>query len=103
MKRASNASTALSRVAGLTMPDMIDAANAGGVAFHGTIKAATAQWDVVTGMSGGLVPGQDYWLGTDGVLDTSAPSSVGKSVVLIGHAIDEETMELRISRHPILL
>lgn len=65
-----------------------------------SITLTTAQWDAITGGSGGLTPGTRYVLSaaTAGrlVALASAPSSAGQFVVSIGTALTATTMRLRV-------
>lgn len=69
----------------------------GTVGTSGILTATTAQWDAVTGQSGGLTFNTRYYLDptTAGKITTTAPTTVGQSVVEIGVAIS--TTELKIS------
>jgi hypothetical protein len=59
------------------------------------MSASTAQWDVVTGQTGGLTPGAMYFLSnsTDGALTTTAPST--GYICPIGRALSTTKMALR--------
>lgn len=63
----------------------------------GSVTLSTAQWDAVTGGSGGLTPGATYFLDVAaGKLTTTPPSAPGTSLVSIGAALSPETFVLRI-------
>jgi hypothetical protein len=68
------------------------------VLVSGPVTATTAQWDAVTGQSGGLTAGAVYHLsnGTAGWLTTSVPSTEDHFVVRIGVALSSTTMLLQI-------
>lgn len=61
------------------------------VVLSGVLAATAAQWDVLTGQSGGLVPGESYYLGQPGKLTTS------ENGPLLGVALTEYTLLLRIA------
>lgn len=59
----------------------------------GPLILTTAQWDAVTGLVGGLVPGVDYYLDLiTGQVTTTAPIIDGQSVTRIGEALNSTTM-----------
>ena len=66
------------------------------VVYAGPLRLTTAQWDRVTGQSGGLTPGQAYYLSGDtaGMLATSPDGF--PVTTYVGFAIDAETMFIRI-------
>lgn len=78
-------------------PSIANAAN-GFVQTDGSFAATTAQWDVVTGQTGGLTPGAVYFLSaaTAGRLTTVAPNTVGQFVVRVGLAISTTQMDITI-------
>jgi hypothetical protein len=82
----------------------IAASSAGSIATDGVVVATTTQWDAVTGQTGGLTPGSDYFLdaATAGKLTTTAPSAAGQFNALIGRAKSTTDMSLNI-RFPIAL
>lgn len=91
-------------VLGLVRETSIAAAATGVIQTDGVLAATTAQWDAVTGGTGGLTAGTVYFLSaaTAGKLTTSAPTSTGQYVVRIGKAISTTEMEITIGQ-PILL
>ncbi len=66
--------------------------------YGGLLQLTTAQWDAVTGGSGGLAPGSSYFLSptTAGHLTTTSPSGGGQYVVPIGIALSTMTMLLLV-------
>jgi len=76
----------------------------GSVATDGIVTATTTQWDAVTGQSGGLTPGSDYFLSaaTEGQMTTTPPSTVGQYVVKLGKALSSTKFDLSVDS-PILL
>lgn len=87
-------------VLGLVGDTSIASAASGSVQFIGVLDATTAQWDAVTGESGGLAAGSVYYLdaGTAGRLTTTAPIDVGEYVTEIGEAVSATKMKLAIKR-----
>jgi len=64
----------------------------------GKLTATTAQWDVVTGESGGLTPGAVYYLsGSSAGKITTIPPTTGY-LVKIGIAVNQTDLEIKISR-----
>lgn len=75
------------------------AAGQGGfVQTDGLLTATTAQWDAVTGQTGGLTPGSAYWLSsaTAGRITVTAPTTQGEFVVRLGRAISTTALEISI-------
>jgi hypothetical protein len=69
----------------------------------GALVLTTAQWDAVTGSSGGLVAGALYTLApSPGQLSTSPPTTPGQSVVALGTARDANTLIILLAL-PVLL
>lgn len=63
---------------GLVRDESIASGEEGNAQVDGIMTATTAQWDAVTGDSGGLTPGEDYYLSdTVGELTTTAPATAG--------------------------
>lgn len=63
----------------------------------GVVTLTTAEWDSVTGGSGGLTPGARYYLDTAGKITTTAPTAPGTFVTPIGRAITSTILALRIT------
>ncbi len=70
------------------------------VISDGVFVATTGEWDTVTGDSGGLTPGSDYWLSaaTAGKLTTTAPDSTGNFVQRVGHALSATELEIEVGQ-----
>jgi hypothetical protein len=66
--------------------------------FSGPVDAPTADWDVVTGGSGGLSPGQDYYNdpANPGKLTTVRTSTSTQYISLIGVAFSPTRMLLNL-------
>jgi hypothetical protein len=82
---------------GVVVPDP---ANPGGLRIQiaGTATLPTADWDAVTGGSGGLTPGSYYYCGiggSDGALTPDTPIGA-----LVGWALDAENLVLRLGSPP---
>jgi hypothetical protein len=68
------------------------------VQFRGPLALTTAQWDVITGGSGGLTRGVPYYLSPDveGQITTTAPGTTGQFIVVIGVALSDSEMMIQI-------
>jgi hypothetical protein len=77
---------------------------AGYIQCSGIVTATTAQWDTVTGGSGGLVFNTLYFLdpATFGKLTATPPTTVGQCLTLVGRGLSTTELALSI-RDPILL
>lgn len=77
---------------------------AGAVQVNGVLTLSTANWDTVTGGSGGLTAGSTYYLDptTAGNLTATCPTAAGQYVVIMGRAMNTTDM-LITPREPILL
>lgn len=97
IKARANAS-GTSRVVGLVAATSIAAAALGLVQLGGPLAATTAQWDAVTGQTGGLTAGAFYFLdaSTAGKITSTAPSTAGQYVAPIGQAQDATTMLIQV-------
>lgn len=89
---------------GLVRDAAISPAANGVVQTDGALVATTAQWDAVTGDTGGLVAGATYFLSptTAGNITRTAPTTAGQYVLQIGKAISPTALEITITV-PILL
>lgn len=83
---------------GLVKDASVAAAASGIIQTDGILVATTAEWDAVTGGSGGLTAGSRYFLdpSTAGMLTTSAPTTAGQFVVSVGLAISTTDMDISI-------
>jgi hypothetical protein len=92
-----------SEVTGLVGQTSIANGASGQVTLDGLLNATTAQWDAVTGGSGGLVFNTRYYLdpATAGKLTATAPTAVGQVVKEIGVAMS--TTDLKINIMPGIL
>ena len=95
--QADNISTSI--VLGLFTTSVNAAAN-GVVQTDGVLALTTGQWDAITGDTGGLDPGVEYYLdeATPGLLTATAPTAVGDIVVPVGNAISTTELEISIDR-----
>lgn len=87
------------RVAGLAEATTANGNNIEVVA-DGVFTATTGEWDAVTGETGGLTAGADYFLDPDnaGQLTQTAPDASGEFVVRVGHALSDTEMEIEIAQ-----
>jgi hypothetical protein len=61
----------------------------------GRLTLTAAQWDEVTGQSGGLAPGSPYYLSnTPGEITTTPPGELSSVVLLVGIALNATTLLL---------
>lgn len=86
-------------VFGLIRDSAIAAAATGTIQTDGLLTATTAEWDVITGQTGGLTPGAIYFLSgaTAGKLTTTATTASGQFLIRVGQALS--TLALEISRY----
>jgi hypothetical protein len=100
--RANASGTA--KLHGLIYDASIASASAGSVATDGVVTATTTQWDAITGQTGGLTAGADYFLdaAAAGKLTSTPPSTAGQYNVYVGRAKSTTDMHLDI-RFPIAL
>jgi hypothetical protein len=101
VKPAQANAPATAKVIGLTVM-VIAASSSGSIQSDGQITGTLAQWDAVTGQTGGLTPGATYYLDetNPGKLRVTPPNT--GSLVIIGDALSETTLDLNIEK-PILL
>lgn len=89
-KKAKADALGTSDVAGLVKDASVASAGTGTCVLDGVLTATTGQWDAVTGQTGGLTPGADYYLDftTAGKMTTTPPadSDTGKFCIKLGTA-----------------
>jgi hypothetical protein len=70
------------------------------VLADGILTASMGEWDVITGETGGLSEGLDYFLSeeTAGELSVIAPDEQGEFVVRVGFALSPTEMEVEIGQ-----
>jgi len=73
--------------------------------ISGVLTATTGQWDAIMGTSGGLTKGVRYFLSaaTAGLGTSTAPTTTGQYVVLLGIAISTTELHLAAPYTPIAL
>jgi hypothetical protein len=83
-------------VLGLVQDTTILTTASGNIQTDGILSASTAQWDAVTGETGGLTAGGVYYLdsATAGMLTQTPPSTTGHFVLRVGKAISTTDMEI---------
>lgn len=81
------------RAFGLAL-DSIPSGGSGRVKVSGTIELLQAEWEVATGITGGLVKGTIYWLGDGGLLSPTAP--ISGAVVKLGVASSTTVFAIEI-------
>lgn len=67
----------------------------------GPVVLTTAQWDVVTGLTGGLSPNVEYYLGEDGGLTATPPTAPGTLLSRVGIAVSAIALLLTTPSDPI--
>jgi len=85
-------------VIGLAATASTAAGASASVQSDGVLTATTAQWDAVTGATGGLVFGTLYYLdpATAGKITATAPSTAGQYVQPLGRALSTTDLEITI-------
>lgn len=63
------------------------------IQYAGPLTLTTAQWDRVTGESGGLTPGELYYLSNTAGMLSQTP---GDNIVQVGRAVSATTMLIQI-------
>lgn len=88
------------RVAGLVLDTSVAAASPAEILTDGILTATTTEWDAVTGETGGLTAGADYFLdpANPGQLTQTAPSAAGEFVVRVGHALSTTEFEIEVQQ-----
>lgn len=96
LARANAAST--TDILGLVYDASIAAAGTGAIATDGPVTATTAQWDAITGDTGGLVPGSTYFLSaaTAGAITKTCPSTAGQFAVRLGKALSATVLDVTV-------
>lgn len=98
-KKAQANAAGTSKVLGLvsTAPSIANGV-AGSVCLDDVLTLTTAQWDAVTGGSGGLTANTIYYLdpATAGKITVTAPTTVGQLVVEVGRSLSTVDMKVNI-------
>jgi len=96
IKLARSDAEATRKIVGIVSDISITNTGTGNIATSGALTATTAQWDAVTGSTGGLVPNTTYWLSgvTAGALTSAAPATGW--VQPVGKAITSTVMTLAV-------
>lgn len=97
--RAKADALATSKVCGLWLSSSTAPGDSGNLVTGGTLTATTAEWDVVTGGAGGLVPNTSYFLDptTAGMLTATAPNVTG-FVVPCGTALSTTELVVNVGQ-----
>jgi len=87
------------KVCGLVATASITSSGTGSIQTDGILNATTAQWDAVTGDTGGLTPGATYYLdaASPGNITKSPDSSSGNFIMKVGMAFSSTDLEIDIS------
>ncbi|MEX0827566.1 MAG: hypothetical protein WD005_01300 [Haliea sp.] len=91
------------RVIALLVEAIADGAS-GSALSDGRVSASTAEWDAVTGQTGGLTAGSKYYLdpATAGKLTVTPPSADGHVVAPVGTAKSTTEFEVSIGARVLL-
>lgn len=92
--KAAYTSVALSLWIGLVYDTSIANGDVGYVQTGGIFEATTAQWDTVTGGSGGLTPGAAYYVGAAGLLTATKTTTSTQVPTLVGIAHSATKLQL---------
>lgn len=105
VKKAKADASGTKDVIGIVLTASIANATPGSIQTTGVITATTGQWDTAFGTSGGLTKGTRYFLSatTSGLGTSTAPSTTGQFVVLLGIAISTTELSLASPFTPIAL
>lgn len=84
-------------VLGVSVSESSQAGSSVYIQSYGTIVGTTNQWDIVTGGSGGLQTGLDYFVAsTPGMITANPPTVSGQFLTKVGTAISPTVMLLDI-------
>lgn len=91
---------ATTNVGGLVADPTIATTTTGVIATRGILTATTAQWDAVTGDTGGLTPGSFYYLdaATAGKLTKIPTETTGEYVAQVGQAVSTVQLVINIEQ-----
>ena len=97
--------SATKNVVGLVKDPSVASNASGNIQSDGVFVATAAQWDAVTGQTGGLTPGAIYYLSptTAGAITSTPPSTTGQYVVQVGIALSTTALDIRDGGFDILL
>lgn len=104
VKLASSNNSVLQQFAGFVYDDTSGNGNTVNIQYASTLTANTAQWDAVSGGTGGLTPGSVYYLSgsTAGSISTTPPAGTGKYVLPVGVSLNTTTMGIYNTRSVLL-
>lgn len=96
VKRAQANASGTARVCGTVVDASIAPSASGTIQLSAAVTLTTAQWDAVTGGSGGLSAGT-YYLDptTPGQITAVAPSASGNFICVLGDALSATTLHYR--------
>lgn len=87
---------------GLLFQDVLPIGEVGQAQTAGLFTATIPQWEVATGMVGGLVPEHRYFLSSSGLLAHAAPNTAGEYVAPIGYALSATEFVIDIDNQVLL-
>jgi hypothetical protein len=96
VKKAKADASGTVQILGLVKATSIVASESGTIQTDGVLSATTAQWDAVTGGTGGLAAGSVYYLdaATAGQLTATSPTTAGQYVVRVGLALNTTDLDI---------
>lgn len=91
---------ATTSVVGLVADAAISSGAVGSVVTDGPLEATTEIWDALTGETGGLTPGANYFLSDAdaGSIVKVGPTQAGKYSVYVGQAFSATTLQIAAER-----
>lgn len=98
VKKAQANTLGTTDILGIVRDASVAASALAAIQTDGQISATAAQWDAVTGQTGGLTAGSVYYLSATaaGQMTITAPTTVGQYVERIGKALSATVFDLAI-------
>lgn len=94
--RANSRATAMT--AGLIMDAFINSGDTGAIILKGLLEQPAQDWDVLTGLTGGLHAGRNYFLRGDmaGGISSTPPTTDGMFIGKIGKAVSPTVLDVNV-------
>lgn len=88
------------KIVGLVSDNVIESnGGSGKILVSGILKSTELNWDLVTGLNGGLLPRTRYFLSTNnGQLSVSSPAEEGQYMCSIGESLNSTDFLIKIER-----
>jgi hypothetical protein len=97
VKKAAANALGTVQVLGLVIDVSVAGSGTANILTDGVLVATTAQWDAITGGSGGLTAGSVYYLdATAGLLTSTALTTAGQYVARIGLAVSTTELDITL-------